>query len=281
MSMRSDDNRSEYGLEKANDTCIYLYKRGQNGYIRYEFLNHISKKINLDTWRIGTIYLCDDDRQPLKMITQKGADLEGVVLLKGDTDHLGGVHGDEQFTEYFLFVDGKRYTFESILPVMCDEVKIIVNSNITHQDTNNVCMLKNKQVTFDKDGITVNSMWKTVEELAVASVRSCMFSIQKDCFTHYYDSSVYRTPRLRDDPAADNAYIEKRLSTDVRITDMFYVGDVTAHHWAGVRGGDVTNYSTMIVDYGTRLKTYFNCYDGYIAAAGEELSATNHFYISC
>ena len=267
----------EYTIMKVNDERFYIYKKGVNGYIRYTYAKQVNTNINLNTWRLYDIYLCDSNKTPLTPISDAGADLDGVVLLDGESDHIGGIHGDEQASEYFLFVDGKQYTFESIVNMECSEIKIIVNSTITHQDSTNVCMNKNKQTTFDKDGVHMNLCWEALEVFKIDSIRSCMFSIEKDCFTHYFDSTVNRTPLERN--ADDTA--TSRISEDSNMTDIFYVGRVTAHHWTGKRGGDTSGHSTLVNDYGTRYKSYFNCYDGHTTTVGEKLYAENHFNISC
>ena len=128
-------------------------------------------------------------------------------------------------------------------------------------DSNDVCMTKNKQTTFDKNGVHVRCCWKPTDNLKVQSIRACMFSIRNQCFTHYYDSNVNRTPVAVDAVSS----VAKNISTDSHVVDMYYVGDVTARHWAGDRGGNSANYSTIVIDYGARLKSYFNCYDNYNA----------------
>ena len=266
-----------YTISKVDDTAMFIYKKGIYGCVRYKYGRQVDAGIRLDTYRLLTIDFCDVNKNVIHNISKIGADLEGVVLLNGETDHIGGVHGDEIATDFYIFVDGKFTTFANITETECNEIKFIVKSDITHQDSETVCMEKTKQTTFNKDGVHIRCFWRALEVLSICSIRSCMMSVQKEGITHYYDSNVNRIPIKVPEIAKEGTV----LSDDVNIVDIYYLGDFTCHHWAGVRGGNTANYSTIILDYGPRLKSYFNCYDNYTATVDEELMAENHFFILC
>lgn len=275
VSAEEKVSEKPYSIAKVDDSTFYIYKKGVKGYIRYTYKRQTNSNINLDTWRLYEIQICDKSKTVLKTLSQAGADLEGVVLLNGEADHIGGIHGDEQSYEYFIFVNGKQYTFENIPDIECDEIRIIVASSITHADTDDVCMNKIKHTTFDRSGVHISCEWEALEVLNIKSIRSCMFSIYKNCFTHYYDSRVNRIPILCPEESSSSS----KISEDAKMTDIFYIGDVCAHHWAGERGGDSSGLSTLIQDYGSRLKSYFNCYDGHTTTVGEKMYAENHFNV--
>lgn len=263
----------EYIISKESSEVLNIYKKGSKGYIKYRFGKHKDSSINLDTYKLLTIDLCDNSKNITKAISSIGFDNEGVVLLEGDSDHLGGVHGDEVSTGYLLFVDGKEYTLDSIPDLDCNEIKFIVNSTIYNQDSTNKGMNRTKQITFDRNGVHIKNKWTCLKDLSITSIRSCMLSINKTCFTHIYDSNVNTYPISKDNLS--------ELYTDKNIVDLYYIGEITAYHYAGIRGGNVDMYSTIIQDYGTRIKSYFNCYDGYKAKTNESLIAENHFKIDC
>ena len=273
--LASIDALSEYSIEKVNDETVDIYRPGENGFIQYRFGRHVDTSINLDTWRLQYIYMCDKNKSILHTVSSIGFDVEGVVLLSGEGDHIGGCHGDEQYTGYFLFVDGKQYTFDNITNMSCRDIRIIVNSNLTHANTKDVCMTRNKQIIFDKNGVSIRCCWIPIEELNITSIRACMLSINKECFTHYYDSNVYLTP-VEVSESTESSIV----STDTDIVDMHYIGGITAHHWFNCRGGDEANYGTIVQDYGTRVKSYFNCYDNTVVKSGDKLFAENNFDIS-
>lgn len=266
------DNKN-YIISRESKEILNIYKKGSKGYIKYRFGKHKDSSINLEVYRLLTIDLCDSSKNTLKAISSIGFDNEGVVLLDGESDHVGGVHGDELSSGYLLFVDGKQYTLDNVPDLDCDEIKIIVNSTIYNQDSNDKAMNRTKQITFNKDGVHIKNKWTCLKDLLITSVRSCMLSVNKNCFTHIYDSNVNTYPLPVEQ--LDELYSDKN------IVDLHYIGDISAYHYAGNRGGNVDMFSTIIQDYGTRIKSYFNCYDGYNAKTNESLIGENHFKISC
>ncbi|MBE5783572.1 MAG: hypothetical protein E7329_09705 [Clostridiales bacterium] len=267
----------EYELRRKDHSSAWIYKHGIDGAIRYCIGHTADEKIRLNVWRLMDVCLCDKQGQPIKFISEKGADLEGVVLLEDAPDHIGGVHGDEIGEEYMLFVDGRAYTFDH-LPDVClaSEIRLAVRSVLTFADTPIPCMQRIKMLVFDEDGVHVRNEWTALQPLSIRSVRACMLSVNKNCITHYYDSHVQLFPA-----EVPKDHEKKSICVDRKMVDICYLGDIIARHWAGERGGDCSGYSTLLHDYGYRLKSYFNCYDHYEAQAGEVLAAENHFVITC
>ena len=270
------DVKAEYSIEKQSATLVYIYKRGTKGFIRYHLERTTKPDINLDTWRLSYIYLCDDTKTGVKAISTFGIDQEGVVLLENGADHIGGAHGDENLIDYKLFIDGKGYTLDEDFPAYANDIRLVVHSSLSHVNTTDRCMVRIKQLTFDKDGVHIRNEWEALEELAIKSIRACMFSVAKECVTHYYDSHVNLYPA-----AVPSSTAGAELSKNGDMVDAYYIGDIIAHHWAGERGGDTAGYSTLLQDYGDRLKSYFNCYENHRAVAGEKMIAENHFSIGC
>lgn len=264
---------SPYVVKKVSNTQFYIYRVCAGGMIRYKYHRNQNVSINLDTWQMGEIYLCDVNGSPLKRISSDGYDNEGVLSLKGESDFIGGIHGDEKFTDLCIFINGKQYTPENIPNINAEEIRILVKSNITHADTTNVCMTKTKQTTFDITGVHVNNRWKLLEDLSISRVRAILLSVDKTCVNKYYDSNVHTFPV--DIPASGGTW------NDNNITDTYYQGDISAHVWCGERGGDKSMYNTEITDFESRMKSYFDCYVNYGAKSGEELYCQNNFNIMC
>lgn len=265
------DYTKEYTLVRDTDTNVYIYKRGSKGFVRYQYFRHTDESINMDTWRMGTIEICDENRYPIRDICAIGADVEGVVLLNGESDHIGGVHGDETLDDYRLFVDGREFRFEEITSLSADNVTIIVNSKMYHAGGGAHCINHYKHVVFDRTGVAITNRWTALEQLNVTSVRGGMLSVEKDCFTHYYDSAVNLNPV----PYGTEAGV---LSTDANIKDFFFVGDIYAKVEPLNRGG--SHHGTLIQDYGNRIKAYFTCHNGETAAVGFSLKGGGKFYIT-
>jgi hypothetical protein len=273
ISVSGNTVTSPYVVKKVSNTQFYIYRVCAGGMIRYKYHRNQQSSINLDTWQMGEIYLCDTNGSPLKRISADGYDNEGVLILRGESDFIGGIHGDEIFTDLCIFINGKQYTPENIPNTSAEEIRILVKSNITHADTTNVCMTKTKQTTFDVTGVHVNNRWKLLEDLSVGRVRAILLSVDKTCVNKYYDSNVHTFPV--DIPTSGGTW------KDNNITDTYYQGDISAHVWCGVRGGDQSLYNTEIADFESRMKSYFDCYVNYDAKSGEELYCQNNFNIMC
>lgn len=263
-----------YTIQKLDTTKLYVFKQGRRGFIRYEYRLHTDEAINLRTWRLGRIDLCDSALNVSDTISTAGADNEGVLRLDGEDDYIGGVHGDEQYTGFYVFVDGEEYTIQSLPDNMpCEEIRFVVKSNISHCNTTDICIEKVKQTTFDSTGVHVNNRWTCLEDLDIYHVRAILLSVNKTCISKYYDSTVYTVPE--DVPETGGG------KTNNNMIDTYYMGNISAHVWCGERGGDESMYAGSIADFGDRLKSYFDCYKGHKASEGEVLYCQNNFYITC
>lgn len=274
---REKEKMAVYELRKAEDSSFYIYKKGVKGFIRYRIGRMINETIRQDVWRIIDVCLCDLHREVIRFISDRGADLEGAVWLMESRGHIGGGHGDEKWKEYLMFADGRAYTFETLPDAcICSEIRLAVRSVMTLFGTETPCMERVKMVVFDEAGVHIRNEWRMLRDAVIRSVRGCMLSVNKGCICHYYDSHVQLFPA---DVPQDQE--KKYLCTEPEMVDVCYLGDIVARHWAGERGGDPKEYSTLLLDYGPRLKSYFNCYDGHAAKEGEVLTAENHFEIKC
>lgn len=273
----SETSGKEYFIEKKDNKTCYIYKRGVKGLIRYEYGHHIDTTINLDVWRLLSTAYCDFDRTVIKTISDAGADLEGVVLLEEDqSDHVGGVHGDEIMLSSLLIINGKPYTFDTVDSMEADTVEIFVMSNIYSVGGNSSRFLKTKHIIFDNNGVTMNLRWSALEfGITVKSARAGMMSVNKDLITHVY----YPCKMWNYQPVSPSAIDTQEIAD---LTDVYYYGnDVSIHHWIENRSGSTSAQTGFIADYGTRLKSYFTCANNTSFGMDEEFTATNHIKITC
>lgn len=262
----------EYMIEKVNDTSFYIYKPGTKGCIRYEFGLHSVSGLNLNTYRIKQIMQCDNNKNPIRVITDVGHDVEGVVHIEGHTDYLGGPHGYEVASGCNIFVDGKEFTLDSIENVTCQNISIYVPSSLYDRNTEEEILGRDKWVEFNRDGVHIRNRWVAMMDCTFTSIKPAMFSINKECFTRYYDSNVNIAPLNKPTNTSQTV-----ISTNGNVVDMYFVGDVMAHHWVDEGEG-----STQVVDYGDRVKTYFNEMSGFTLNSPNHVrGGTSHFYITC
>lgn len=264
---------SNYIVRKIDKNTLYVFYPTKKGFVRYQYYRHTNQSINLDTWQMGTIDILQNDMVTVcGNVSGKGHDQEGVLKITNEADYVGGIHGDEQFKNVWFFIDGKIFNIDDVTEdISCKEFKIIVESDITHADSTNVCMKKTKQTVFDNTGIHINNKWILLEDMNIYHVRGCLLSVNKSCVSQYYDSFVSTTPI---EVPQENGGI-----TDRNMYDTFYCGIISAHVWCGVRGGDSSMYRASIADFGDRLKSYFDCYNGYSGKQNDILYCQNNFFI--
>jgi hypothetical protein len=255
-----------------DDTTFYIYKPGAKGCIRYEFGLHSVSGINLNTYRIKQITQCDKNKNPIRVITDVGHDVEGVVHVQGDSDYIGGPHGSEMTSVCNIFVNGKEYTMETLENMTCENITIYVPSSLYDRNTGEEILTRDKRIEFNRDGVHIRNRWFAMLDCTFTSIKPAMFSINKDCFTRYYDSNVYLAPINK--PTNTNQTV---ISTNSNIMDMYFVGNIMAHHWIDDESG-----GTQVVDYGDRVKTYFGELPGFTLKANTRVDGgTSHVYITC
>lgn len=272
-----------YTVSKVSDKLFYIYKKGSNGYIRYGVAHDVKPTINLDTYRLETITHVDDRFQKINTISSAGADVEGVLLESGASDHVGGVHGDEVASDHYIFIDGKQYTMETIPDMVCSEIRLVVKSTLYRMDTTTPLVNRTKQVTFDRDGVHIHNLWEPQATFACESLRAGMFSIEKENITHYYDTGFEMTPKAVE-PMTETT---KKLYSFNDPREIIYVGGVSAHHWFEYNdhnidsGMEPATMSAFVNDYGYRLKSYYTIWNNATVGPLNNHHTTNHFQIEC
>ena len=268
------EGKRTYMVRKTSDTSMNIYRICNGGTISHQYFLHEDADKKLYTWRMGSIYLCDNNFKSIKQISSSAHDQEGVIKLADEDDYIGGIHGYENFSKMFLFIDGKPVDMSDLSgEAYCDEVKIIVESEIYHSGTTTPCMTKTKQTIFDPNGIHVNNRWKALKALRLDRVRGILLSINKACISQYYDSTVNTIPMTVPESGGG--------ITANKMVDTYYSGDISARVWCGERGGTSSYYAATITDFGDRLKSYFDCYKGVTVPSGEVMYCQNNFIITC
>lgn len=265
-----ENNNMLYFIKKATNNLISIYRKCTDGYIGYTYLHMVDDTINVDTWKLHGISICDENRTEISAIS--AYENEGVLKIYGEADYLGGIHGDEHYTAFTFFVDGKEMTVDDIANgVWCEEIRFLVKSDLFHCNGGAKVFERTKQTTFNHTGIHINNRWKCLESVNLTQVRGGMFSVYKSVATKYYDSVVNTYPM--DIPATDGSIYNNNL------IDTYYMGDVSVHVWVRERGGDSSMYTSSIQDFEDRLKTYFDCYNNHATFVGEELYCQHSFNI--
>jgi len=267
-------------LTNEDGSYIIFYKSKSGKYIGYKYGNYIvGGSVNTNVWRLINTWVYSDSLTPMYEICNDDYDMEGVLKISTQSDYIGSVHGDEQQTAIYMFLNGIRANYATPHNGYYDSVSFIVASDIYNQETLTRAFKKVKQITFDNTGVHINSKWVADTEVTLTHVRGCLMSINKysgatKLISLYYDSEVNLNPSAVPEVGKTNV-----LFTNNRLIDSIFTGDIVyARLWTGKRGD--TNYSTScITDFNTRLKAYIDCYAGATVEAGEEITCQSNFYI--
>lgn len=262
------DGNNGYFISRQSTKNLFIYKKGHNGYVRYNYYHHSYVALNLDTWRLGSIYLCHDDLTEGLCISPNGSDSEGVIRFEGEADFTGSVHGNEKYISVAMFVDGREFNPATVPNMYASEIRFVVDSVMYYGgDEVEICS-RTKHSVFDKDGFHSTSYWSFPGfNDKILMIRGGLLSVEKGCINRYFDNAHFKTPK---------AVKDNMTYSDQGITEFYLMGEMSARVWAGNRGG-ATN--SILNDFGERVKAYFDSYIDYVPSDGEELVSECHFEI--
>lgn len=149
----------------------------------YELQKITDSSMNLNTWRWLGMSI---DEQTLF----RGADCEGVVLEQGASDHIGGYHGDETYTDIQIFVDGELIDETAVITErICQQIILLVTSDVYSCINPTTKLFRRiKKLDWKDNTLNVYNTWEHVGSTPVFlnSVKlSGMFSAECSCLRGY------------------------------------------------------------------------------------------------
>lgn len=278
MVRKSDD---DIRIKYTSTGFLILYPSKSGDYVGYQYGRYTVSSVNVDVWRIKTIYVYDKDLNQKYLLCSNSYDCEGVLKINDETDYIGSVHGDEVFTDVKLIIDGKIYSVTDNIDMWCKNVSFFVKSNVYQQDSNVLAFTKDKCAMFDKNGVTVTNKWKAVNTYTLTHVRSCLVSINKYADTVKLIDSIYDTHKqLFPISVPDVTSTASILYSDNAIDDAYVVGGIASLELHALERGGNSNQG-MVNDMGSRIKPYIDCYVGATVQTGEEIYCKSRFKYSC
>ena len=128
-----------------------------NGYYDITFdkfairLTHVvNASTRADLWNITSV-----TKDGAKFLAS-GTDILGVVRETGESDYMGGVHGDETNATFYILADGSQVTDE----VMCSQVDILMHSHLTRVSTGDNVLDRYVHIVIRKNVIEVETTFK-------------------------------------------------------------------------------------------------------------------------
>lgn len=252
-----------------NGDILFIYTHQKNGWLRHTYERFIDNSINVDVWRATDVYVCSVNFDPLYSITT--GDNEGVIRLDGESDYIGGWHGDEIGQDVFIYVDDNLITSSSNLSGYCDKVQIIVKSDIYHADTQNLAFIKYKDVTYKGDEILIKCRWIAQSGFTVQHIRAGIYSIYKE----HNGIPLVSTMRNNDTYLIDEPV--HGIGGAATIQNIIMNGNI--HLNVELEDSNSQQRWGSITDFGTRYKIYLDSFVNQIVAKNEPLNTSVRIYL--
>ncbi len=125
------------------------YKFTLNGYEVY-FIKTENSNTRANLWNIMGIF------KQGNTVCTRGTDIVGVLKEKGESDYMGGVHGDEECFYLNIVGDGSPITDN----VMCSKVTINMNSHLTRVSSGENIINRYVTIELENSCITVTTEFK-------------------------------------------------------------------------------------------------------------------------
>lgn len=222
--------------------------------LKYEINKYNDSSTRAYMWRSNACRVLDENGAYHTIWAD--SDSDGIVKISGESDFVGGYHGDETENLFHLFVDGVEYaessTFEN---KPFNEIVLYVESNVYHCNTSQtpdvVAFKRNKTITFNNEGYTVENYWTAQENLTCEIAYIGMLSVENNLINGYHTNYDFKYRALGDSGAGRQANM-----TDVCFTTPY--GDI------GVKVSEAipnANYGCVVSKYTGRIKVYASTFN--------------------
>lgn len=218
---------SDEVISKLNIEKNIMFKSGESidismGKSHYVFKRDNKPTYNLDTWRLYQGGLKKPDGSFFNM--WNGQDAEGVLKIDGESDFIGGYHGDEIFSKIIIFIDGNEIDLSAdISQTEFKNITIYVTSDIYHhfnsEKAGSKAFSREKILVFENNSVRVRNEFTALESV-VASSRDCLFQCtykdgNEEIALAYNVNTDYKMYRLSDSnyPAGSENMNEVNLVT--------------------------------------------------------------------
>lgn len=240
------------------------------GRAHYTFKRMENTSIALYTFRLYSGYFIDETGADVGCMWAN-SDAEGVIKLVGESDFLGGYHGDENMTSFLITIDGKKFEdVNSYWSGFFADITCVIQSTLYHAGTENPAFTKIKKLSFSEKTVTIRNTLTAVDSGMVVDRGSlAMFQCDNNDLSGvkmltYVESNnnpgLYESPNSL--PPGGSAMTENKYHT--------------THGMAHIRvtiGPENPNYSAWFQNYSSqdRVKSYFESYDGQTLTANQVL----------
>ena len=168
--------------------AIRIYLPSEKGYVNFNLLLSQKEEINCKTWRLGQAFALEYGSDSEFAITPPRAEWDMAVMIEGRPDFIGGfAHGDECFSSFRLFIDGKEakpLSEDEIVPF--SELRIFVDSvGFDPLDGTTPALIHKKEYIVDKTKIRLEQRVEWLNDYSLGSSYLAMMPPIKALTTHY------------------------------------------------------------------------------------------------
>ncbi|EGR1219803.1 hypothetical protein [Vibrio sp. Vb2201] len=162
----------------ANRASIYIKGADplSNKWLEYEIVRFQSEKHNADIWRINNLYQASASElnYPFHFIRDyQGRSLttngewDKAILEKGAGDFIGGAHGDEKLSTFYIKVDGKEVDGQDKKTYISDTVELHQTTDLFSWYDKSTLAKTSRTYKFHRDGVNVHQKmeWKDAASL--------------------------------------------------------------------------------------------------------------------
>ena len=190
-----------YSKEKTDDSGIESLKvflPSGEGYINHNIVHSFSDKSKCDTWRLSTVYFCDEAFHRVKPLTRSGAEWEMALKLEGRPDFIGGyAHGDEVFESIKVTVDGCEVALDDLsVPTKFDSLSFeVFSTGYDPIDSATEVLLHYKKITVEGLSVKVEQRVEWLGDYALGRSYMAMMPPLKAVTDRYYtDADPIKKP---------------------------------------------------------------------------------------
>jgi len=147
-------------------TCFFTNGAHLIGIDLWKYKN---ASINADVWAMGGVYKYDNGFNVIDTIILP-VEWDCAIKEVGASDFMGGkMHGDENFVEFNIFVDGKTFDTNVVTDtIYCDKVELVQLSILNRCDTPNDNLLNHvKHIVIEQDSIFCEQSFKALQDFVV------------------------------------------------------------------------------------------------------------------
>jgi hypothetical protein len=179
--------------EHSSNERVDIYIPQSKGYILYSLVHTISASINVNIWRMGYTWYCNDNFEKITQLTIDG-EWECAVKLDGRDDFSGGyAHGDQILSTIKFFVDGANVDITSFTTLTPINNFVCVQSSELFDPANNSNKIADLGCVhiFNNEGLTIKQALKWAISDTLSTCFLAMFPVSKSVSDSFYTNIDY------------------------------------------------------------------------------------------